>query len=151
MRMIRPALLCLLLLTAAAPAPVPLTAQPGTTVDALARQLVAQDLREASRAGEQPLLLIGTAALGGERPALFIQLQSPRECGSAGCNTSVFVWTAGGYKRALDGVAGRLTVSGTRHHGLADLVTDTEQYAWDGRAYRDTRPAPPVNLRPRHR
>jgi hypothetical protein len=33
---------------------------------------------------------------------------------------------------------------------MADLVTDGVRYAWTGREYRDTRPAPPaVDLRPR--
>ena len=135
----------------AAGIPVTLSAQPGTSLDAAARRLVAQDLAEAQRAGERPLLLVGSARLdtaASGRPALFVQLQSPRECGSAGCNTTVYAWAGGGYRRVLDGVAGRLVVSGARHRGRADLVTDTETYVWNGTAYVDSRPAPNVDLRP---
>ena len=143
----------LLLLLAAAPPPgtVPLAAQPGTPLDAVARQLVAQDLAEAARRGERPLLLLGTARLGAARdqPALFVQLQSPRECGSAGCNTQVYAWVKGAYVRVLDGVSGSVTVATTRHKGMADLRAGSERYVWDGVKYQDVRPAPAVNLRPR--
>lgn len=142
---------------AAAPAarppgtPVVLAAQPRTPLGALARQLAADDLREAGRNGDEPLLLVGSARLGGaaDHPALFVQLQSPRECGSAGCSTQVYAWVNGGYARVLDGVGGPITVSPTRHKGMADLLTNTERYVWDGRAYRDSQPAPDVNVRPR--
>ena len=147
------------LLAAAAPparapvgVPVPLLAQPGTSLDAAARRLLAQDLAEAQRAGERPLLLVGSARLDpapAGRPALLVQLQSPRECGSAGCNTTVYAWVAGRYQRVLDGVAGRLAVAATRHRGMADLVTDTDTYHWTGTSYASTRPAPNVDLRPR--
>ncbi len=124
-----------------------LAARPGTPADATARQLVAQDLAEAARNGEEPLLLTGTARLGGAQPALFVQLQSPRECGSAGCSTTVFAWSGAAYRRVLDGVSGRIAVASTRHRGMADLVTDVDRYTFDGQAYRSTRPAPPVAIR----
>ncbi len=150
--MIRFAPLLFLMLAAAAPAPVPLATPPaGTPLDTLARRLVAQDMTEASRAGQTPLLLVGTAAIGGERPAVLVQLQSSRECGSAGCSTAVFVWTAGAYQRALDGISGQVSVGSTRHRGYADLQTDTERYVWNGRVYRSVRPAPDVSLRPARR
>ena len=75
------------LLAAAAPTkpqtgtPVALQAQPGTPLDQAARQLVADDLAAATARGDRPLVLIGSARLGGDRPALFVQLQSPKECG----------------------------------------------------------------------
>ena len=141
-------------LLAAAPAPavpVVLAPQPGTALDRAARGLVAQDLAEGVRAGERPLVLVGTARLGAaaDRPALFVQLQSPRECGSAGCSTSVFAWTGGRYQKVLDGVAGRMAVAGTRHAGMADLQAGSDTYAWNGKVYADTLPAPAVDLRPR--
>ncbi len=147
-------LLALPPLLAAAPAPavpVMLAPQPGTALDRTARGLIAQDLAESARAGERPLVLIGTARLGGaaDHPALFVQLQSPRECGSAGCSTSVFAWMGGHYQKVLDGVDGRMAVAGTRHAGMADLQAGSETYAWNGKAYADTVPAPAINLRPR--
>lgn len=152
----RPALAAAaLLLLAAAPAkprpdtPVPLRPQPGTPADAIARKLVADDLAAARSRGDKPLLLIGTGDLGGEKPALFVQLQSPRECGSAGCTTSVYAWEHGAWKRVLDGTTGRLTISAKRTKGWADLLSDKERYVWTGSAYRSARPAPAVDLRPR--
>ena len=149
-------LLALPPLLAAAPAPavpVVLAPQPGTALDRAARGLIAQDLAESARAEERPLVLIGTARLGAaaDRPALFVQLQSPRECGSAGCSTSVFAWTGGRYQKVLDAVAGRMAVAVTRHAGMADLQAGGETYAWNGKAYADTVPAPAIDLRPRPR
>ena len=128
-----------LALAAAAPTrstPVPLVAQPGPTpLDAAARALVAADLAQARQAGETPLVLVGSAVLGGgaqERPALFVQLQSARECGSAGCTTAVYMWRSNAWKRVLDGASGGIAVAATRTRGMADLVTDKERYVWDG-------------------
>ena len=143
------------LLAAAAPSkpqtgtPVALQAQPGTPLDQAARQLVADDLAAATARGDRPLVLIGSARLGGDRPALFVQLQSPKECGSAGCTTSVYAYRNGGWTRVLDSAAGRLTVASSRTHGMADLIANDERYVWTGTAYRSTRPAPAVDVRPR--
>ena len=145
----------LALLAAAPPpspgTPVPLVSQPGTPLDATARQLVAQDLAEAARRGEEPLVLAGTAKLGApnDPPAVFVQLQSPRECGSAGCNTQVYAAVRGRYVRVLDGVSGPVIVAPTRHRGMLDLRAGSERYVWDGVKYGDVKPAPVVNLRPR--
>ncbi len=150
--------LALLLLCAAAPAsngpaanPVKLHAQPGTPLDAIARRLVADDLADAKRAADKPVVMIGQAQLGAatERPALFVQLQSARECGSAGCSTVVFIWRGTGYVRVLDGISGEVSLGATRHRGMTDLITATEHYAWSGREYLDTRPAPAFDLRRR--
>lgn len=131
--------------------PVPLVAQPGTPLDATARRLVADDLAEAARRGETPLVLAGTARLGAPKdpPAVFVQLQSPRECGSAGCNTQVYAAMRGQYVRVLDGVSGPVIVAPTRHRGMLDLRAGSERYVWDGAKYGDVAPAPAVNLRPR--
>lgn len=151
---------CLILLAlpaAAAPVadlggtPVALASLPGTPLDKTARALVAQDLAEARQSREIPLVLVGTARLGNatDRPALFVQLQSPRECGSAGCDTAVYAWIKGRWVRVLDAVSGPVVVLRARHHGMADLVANTERYAWTGTTYANTRPAPAVDLRPR--
>ncbi len=144
-----------LLLAAAAPAPqrVVMSAQPGSPLDAAARSLVATDLREAARAGETPLLLVGSAVLGSprDRPVLFVQLQSARECGSSGCSTAAYMQGPKGWRKVLDDVAGPIAVAPERHRGMHDLVVDRhDRWIWNGAAYADTRPAPAVNLRPRH-
>lgn len=144
-----------LFLAAAAPAkppagiPVVLQSQPGTPLDQTARQLVAEDLAAAATRGDRPLVLIGTAQLGGNRPALFVQLQSPGECGSAGCTTSVYAYLNDTWRRVLDGTSGRLAVAPTKTRGWSDLLANDERYVWTGSAYRSTRPAPSVDLRPR--
>ena len=146
-----------LLLAAAAPKkplpglPVALHAQPGMPVDATARKLVADDLAAARARNDNPIVLLGTADLGGERPAIFVQLQSEQECGSAGCSTSVYAWERGGWRRVLDGTTGRLSISGKRTKGRADLVSDDDHYVWTGNAYRSTHPAPALDLRPHPR
>ena len=128
-----------------------MSAQPGTALDRAARSLVAQDLADAARSGERTLVLVGSARLGAasDRPALFVQVQSPRQCGSAGCSTSVFAWTKGRWLKVLDDTSGRITVAPTRHNGMADLVAHREHYVWTGREYASINPAPAVDLRPR--
>lgn len=136
--------------------PVVMAARPGTPLDRAARALIAQDLTEAAQSGDQPLLLIGSARLGAasDRPALFIQLQSPRECGSAGCSTSAYIWLKGKsgegrWAKVLDGVNGEVAVATAQHRGMADLVVNAERYAWTGKNYANSQPAPVVDLRPR--
>jgi len=150
-----------LLLLAAAPAPSPaaaqptgtpivLAARPGTQLDASARALVAQDLVEASHAREKPLVLTGSAMLGvaSDRPVVFVQLQSARQCGSAGCSTTAFLWQKGTWKRILDGVDGKLTVLPTKTRGMADIASEKVKYIWTGTEYHDPKGAPPIDLRP---
>lgn len=134
--------------------PVVLRQQPGTALDAAARQLVAKDVGDVRAGGDRPLVLVGTASLSakpGDRPALFVQVQSARQCGSAGCSTLVYLWRNGIYERVLDGADGKLTVSAHRTGGMADILSDGERYVWDGSAYRDANPGPAIDLRPRRR
>lgn len=133
--------------------PVALAAHPGTPLDTAARQLAAQDLQSAVRSGARPLVLTGTALLGTatDRLALFVQLQSARDCGSAGCSTTVYIWQNGAYKRVLDGADGPLTVAPRRTRGMADLTTDHDRYVWTGQQYANIHPAPAIDLRPRRR
>jgi hypothetical protein len=141
-----------LLSIAAGPAPVTMTAQAGSKLDAVARQLVATDLAEANQAGDTPLLLLGTAHLGGprDRPALFIQLQSARECGSSGCSSSAYVRGPKGWRKVLDSVTGRIFVDGAMHKGMHDIIIDGhDRWVWNGSVYADTDSAPAVNLAPR--
>lgn len=140
------------LLLAAGPAwaagPVTMAPAPGTPADAAARTALAQDLAEAGRKGDKPLVLVGQAVLGKpqDRPALFVQLQSARECGSAGCSTSVLLWSGAAYRTVLDGAAGNVVVQAGRHRGMADLVADTQRYVWNGQEYVNSRPVPNINL-----
>jgi hypothetical protein len=137
---------------AASSAPVELTAQPGSQVDRLARQLMAKDLARARRSGDNPLVLVGTARLGDahEGDVLFVQLQSADECGSAGCNTVSFLRKNGKWAKVLDTVTGPVRVSDTRHRGMRDIIVhDTSRMVWDGARYADTAPIPKLGLRPR--
>ena len=140
-------LLTLLLVATAALAattPVTLKSQPGTPLDATARTLVAADLARAAKKGDAPLLLVGQASLGGpsDRPAIFIQLQSERECGSAGCNTSVYLDRARKWVMVLDSVGGSVSVDSARHNGMRDLIVGNDgRWTWNGKTYVDTRAA----------
>ena len=130
--------------------PVVMTPQPGTALDRTARSLAAGDLAEARRAGDRPLVVVGAVRLGtaSERPVLFVQLQSPRECGSRGCSTSAYASVKGRWTKVLDDASGRIVVLPTKHGGMSDLAANAERYAWNGTAYANTRPAPAIDLRP---
>lgn len=149
-----------LLLGAAAPnraarpaqgTPVVLQEQRGTPLAATARQLVAQDLADAHARGDKPVVLAAAANLGAERPALFVQLQSSRECGSAGCSTAAYQWERGAYKRVLDGATGKITISPKRTKGRFDVLAGDDHYVWTGAEYRSLTPAPALDLRPHQR
>ena len=141
------------LLAAAAPVPtgpVQLTIQPGSPLDATARRIAAADLADG---GPGALLLLGSAPLGraGTGPALFVQVQSQRACGSAGCSTSVYLPTRHGWHKVMDAVSGPIVIAPTEHRGMHDLVVNkADRWIWNGQAYADTLPAPQVDLRPRH-
>lgn len=136
----------------AATTPVPLAPQPGTKLDAKARVLVAADLARAARKGDAPLVLVAEAPLGSgsDRPAIFIQLQSERECGSAGCNTSVYLERNKKWVLVLDSVGGSVRLDSARHNGLRDLVVgQDDRWIWDGKTYVENRLAPPVRTLPK--
>ena len=140
-------------LAAAAPVPtgpVTLTSQPGTPLDVTARRVAAADVADG---GAGALLLLGSQPLGasGTGPALFVQVQSERACGSAGCSTSVYLPTRQGWHKVMDAVSGQIVVAPTEHHAMHDLVVNkTDRWVWNGQAYDDTLPAPQVDLRPHH-
>lgn len=140
-----------LLLAAAAPAPVgPVKLAPmkGSALEATARQVAAADVEDG---GPGALLLLGSQHLGtaGTGPALFVQVQSPRACGSGGCSTSVYLPTKSGWTRVLDAVSGPVVVEAAEHAGMHDLLIGrNDRWVWTGHAYADTQPAPQVDLRP---
>jgi hypothetical protein len=138
------ALLVLSVSALAATTPVPLKPRPGTPLDTTARTLVAADLARAAQKGDAPLLLVGEASLGArsDKPAIFVQLQSERECGSAGCNTSVYVERARTWVKVLDSVGGAVKVDSARHNGMRDLIVGNDgRWTWNGQVYVDTRRA----------
>ncbi len=145
-----------LLLAAAGPArtlpstPVPLQSNPGAPADVAARKLATEDIAAARSRGDKPLVLTGWADLGGPQPALFVQLQSPQECGSAGCSTSVYATERGRWARVLDSATGRLGVSRKKTRGRYDLVAGADRFVWTGTMYRSVAPAPSLNLTPKH-
>ncbi len=132
--------------------PVALRPQPGTPLDATVRELVQDDLAQAAQKGDAPLVLIGETKLGSakEGPALFVQLQSARECGSAGCNTRVYLQRDSKWVPVLDSVGGTIKVDNARHGGMHDLLVGGDgRWVWNGKKYVDTTTAPEVNLKPR--
>lgn len=133
----------------AAPSQVLLKPQPGTLLDSTARTLVAAELAQATKKGDAPLLLVGEAHLGGpsDKPAIFIQLQSERECGSAGCSTLVYLPRAGKWVLVLDSIGGSVGVDRTRHNGMRDLIVGHNgRWTWSGKTYVDTRSSPNVKI-----
>ncbi len=133
-------------------APVTLSRQPGSAQDRAARRLNAQDMQDAMRHNEQPLVLVGSArlaAVAGGDPALFVQLQSARLCGSAGCSTSVYLRHDRSWRKVLDSVSGPIRVMKEAHDGMHDLMVGrNDRWIWDGHVYQDSLAAPPLdNLR----
>ncbi|WP_025886714.1 hypothetical protein [Asaia prunellae] len=126
--------------------PVVLTAQPGTNLDQVARQLNAADLADAAKHNDNPVVLVASAPLSSDQGdmALFVQLQSARLCGSAGCSTSVYLRHKGGWKLVLDSVSGAISVLPTRHNNMHDLQIDkNDRWTWNGSSYQDSITAPP--------
>ncbi len=120
--------------------PVHLVPQPGTQADHVARQLIARNLANDHQAGDKPLVLVAAAPVtkDAKEKALFVQLQSARECGSGGCNTLSFRFTNGRWERILDTIGGSVEVDATTHAGMHDLIVDNSQrYVWNGTKYVD--------------
>jgi hypothetical protein len=148
-------LCALLLLTAAAPAPavplgpVVLAQHPLSKLYFTARSVAKQDLADGD---SDAILMLASQSLGtaGTGPALFVQVQSQRSCGSAGCSVSIYLPTKAGWTKILDAV-GTLAVLPTVHGGMHDmLVGKGDHWVWNGRSYADTIPAPQVDLTPRN-
>jgi hypothetical protein len=115
--------------------PVALTAQPATRTDRIARLLMGRELAKARRTGEEPVVLSGMARLANS-DVLFVQLQSARECGSAGCDTVSFRKTHGRWVKILDTVGGTIRLAETQHRGMPDLIVKgAAKLIWDGARY----------------
>ncbi|GAA4501875.1 hypothetical protein GCM10023158_29000 [Gluconacetobacter tumulicola] len=127
--------------------PVILAQQPGGALDLAARTLNAADLAAATRKGDTPVVLVGSAPLSTRAgdAALFVQLQSANLCGSAGCATSVYLRRGRrDWVKVLDSVSGPIALSHRLHGGMRDLIVDgTDRWVWNGTTYRDTMPAAP--------
>jgi hypothetical protein len=119
-------------------APVILAEKPGSEADRLARQLLVREIERAHADGENPLLLVGMARLNDADELLFAQLQSPAECGSAGCSTVSFRYAHGRWTRVMDTVTGTVRIAASHHRGMRDLVVQRgNRMVWDGTKYRD--------------
>ena len=116
-------------------APVELAAQPGSEADKLARQLMALEIARTYAEGADPLVLVGMGRLNDVDELLFVQLQSPRECGSAGCSTVSFRYEGDQWIRIMDTVSGTVRISQSRHHGMPDLIVNGNRLVWDGTKY----------------
>jgi hypothetical protein len=116
-------------------APVELTAQPGSEADKLARQLMAGEIARAHAEGTDPLVLVGMGRLNDADELLFVQLQSPGECGSAGCSTVLFRYKADQWIRIMDTVSGTVRIARSRHRGMPDLNVNGNRLVWDGTKY----------------
>ncbi|MCX5616309.1 hypothetical protein NQF87_04890 [Bombella sp. TMW 2.2559] len=125
--------------------PVELKSQPGTELDRQARSLNADLLEDAARHHEQPIILTGTAQLAPKQKdmILFVQLQSYRLCGSAGCTTSIYRKNGDKWDTLLDSVNGTIRIARQRHNGMADIVVDgNDRWVFDGQKYQDTLSSP---------
>ncbi|QHI95234.1 hypothetical protein GT348_02140 [Aristophania vespae] len=123
--------------------PVLLTAQPGTKLDKIARSLNKDILEDAAAHNDVPVILIGSAPLSQHKndKGLFVQIQSARLCGSAGCTTSVYLHRGPQWVPVLDAVNGDIAVLSTRHKGMYDLIIDkNDKWIWNGQTYQDTLP-----------
>jgi hypothetical protein len=115
--------------------PIGLASRPRTAADRVARYLMAEDIAKSRRGGDNPLVLVASTRLAGSE-VLFVQLQSTRECGSAGCDTVSFRKTHGRWVKILDTVGGTIRVTESRHNGMPDLIVkDTNRLIWDGSRY----------------
>lgn len=63
---------------------------------------MARELERARAHGEDPLVLVGMGRLNDADELLFVQLQSPGECGSAGCSTVSFRYTGDRWIKIMD-------------------------------------------------
>jgi hypothetical protein len=116
-------------------APVELTAQPGSEADKLARHLMASEIARAHDGRTDPLVLVGMGRLNDADELLFVQLQSPGECGSAGCSTVSFRYEGDQWVRIMDTVSGPVRIAQSRHRGMPDLILNGHRRVWDGTKY----------------
>ena len=116
-------------------APVELAAQPGSEADKLARQLMAREIARVHAEGTDPLVLVGMGRLKDADELLFVQLQSPGDCGSAGCSTVSFRYEGDQWIRIMDTVSGTVQIAQSRHRGMPDLIVNGNRLVWDGTKY----------------
>lgn len=118
-------------------APVALTAAPGSEADMLARQLMAREIERARADGHDPMVLVGLGRLNDAEEMLFVQVQSPGDCGSAGCSTVSFKYAGGRWIKVMDTVTGSVRIGASHHRGMPDLIVDGNRVVWDGARYRE--------------
>lgn len=119
-------------------APVDLAARPGSEADRLARQLMAREIEKAQAHGENPLVLVGMARLNDADELLFVQLQSPGECGSGGCSTVSFKYMDHQWVRIVDTIGGTVQIARGGHRGMPDLIVkEGSRLIWNGTRYQE--------------
>jgi hypothetical protein len=116
-------------------APVELAVQPGSEADKLAWQLMAREIARAHADGTDPVVLVGMGRLNDADELLFVQLQSPGECGSAGCSTVSFRYEGDQWIRIMDTMSGTVRIAQSRHRGMRDLIVNGNRLVWDGIKY----------------
>lgn len=123
--------------------PVILKSLPGSPLEQAARSLNKDIIEDSAHHHDNPLFLIGSAALSPRKgnEGLFVQIQSPRLCGSSGCTTSVYLHKGTQWITVMDAVNGDIAVLSTRHKGMYDLLVDkNDKWIWNGHTYQDTFP-----------
>jgi len=96
---------------------------------------MAPEIARARAEGSDPLVLVGMGRLNDADELLFVQLQSPGECGSAGCSTVSFRYEGDQWIRIMDTVSGTVRITQSRHRGMPDLIVNGNRLVWDGTKY----------------
>ena len=98
---------------------------------------MARELERARAHGEDPLVLVGMGRLNDADELLFVQLQSPGECGPAGCDTVSFRYTGDRWVRIVDMVGGSaFRIAASHHRGMPDLIVkERNRLVWAGTKY----------------
>lgn len=121
--------------------PIILKAAPGTKLDKIARTLNADLLKDDALHHNNSVVLVGTHALSPHKKnkALFVQIQSARLCGAAGCTTSIYLKKNDNWVTILDSVNGNISLLPSKHHDFYDiLIGHGDTWIWNGRNYEDT-------------
>ena len=99
---------------------------------------MAREIDRARADGADPLVLVGMARVNDEDELLFVQLQSPGECGSGGCSIASFKYVDGRWVRIMDTIGGTVQIARRSHRGMPDvIVKDGSRLIWDGTRYQE--------------
>lgn len=116
---------------------------PGSSLDKIARSLNSDLLKDDDLHHDNSVILVGEKNLSPstKNKALFVQIQSARLCGAAGCTTSIYLNKEHHWVTILDSINGTISLLPSKHHGFYDLLINNEdRWIWDGKEYNDTSP-----------